>query len=301
MKCFAIMPYDRSFGDVLALIKSCAAGVVDITVHRLDDVKPAGQITERLVRELKECSFCVADITGLNANVMWEVGFAMALGKSVILITQDDETKPPPFDIRVHQAHYYARSELDATLRVPLQEAFRATAQSCMALKNDEGRVTPDADHAREVSALGDQLAELKRMVAQLVSAQSEPEATRDRRPLLDEALRWLEGIWEIRAENAWVYVKAAPDQLIAPCNYGGEYDLTGHFHDWRMIGDYYFARFDRFGHSVSGFVFLKKVNDDLLEGASWLDEDADMRGKSRPAPVEPPSTMGVPSLWVRS
>ena len=44
----------------------------------------------------------MADITETKPNVMWESGFAMALGKPVIVITQS--LADLPFDIRDMQA-----------------------------------------------------------------------------------------------------------------------------------------------------------------------------------------------------
>src|SRR5204862_409394 len=79
-----------------------------------DEARPAGRITERLLAALRECSFCIADLTGSNPNVMWETGYAMALGKPVIVITQDLATLP--FDMKDMQALCYDRTHLNSSL-----------------------------------------------------------------------------------------------------------------------------------------------------------------------------------------
>ena len=98
--CFVIMPYDKEFDDVYAHIKTAvekADGNQVIRCARLDEVNPWGRITERLLSELKGATLCVADVTELKPNVMWEVGYAMALGKRVLIVTQEPVEKP--FDI----------------------------------------------------------------------------------------------------------------------------------------------------------------------------------------------------------
>src|SRR5258708_3446356 len=95
------MPYAPEFEDVYATIQSIVEGVRGdnpLRCFRLDESRPAGRITARLIREIESASVCIADLTGTRPNIMWEVGYAMALGKPTILITQDPSELP--FDIR---------------------------------------------------------------------------------------------------------------------------------------------------------------------------------------------------------
>src|SRR5687768_3561301 len=107
------MPFAREFEDVYSTIKmSVADAVADqpLKCFRLDESRPAGRITERLIQELQSATLCVADLSGGKANVMWEVGYAMALGKPTILITQDKGELP--FDIHDMLSIQYERSHL---------------------------------------------------------------------------------------------------------------------------------------------------------------------------------------------
>jgi nucleoside 2-deoxyribosyltransferase len=84
MNCFVIMPFSGDFDDVYSSIKLGVEGALSTSggrCFRLDESRPAGRITERLLGELQSAAFCVADLTGNKANVMWEVGYAMALAK----------------------------------------------------------------------------------------------------------------------------------------------------------------------------------------------------------------------------
>jgi nucleoside 2-deoxyribosyltransferase len=91
MNCFVIMPFASEFDDVYATIKTSVESVIAPQggkCFRLDDARPAGSITNRLLQEIQAATICVADITGNIPNVMWEVGYAMALEKPIILITK---------------------------------------------------------------------------------------------------------------------------------------------------------------------------------------------------------------------
>ena len=100
MNCFVIMPFAVDFDDVYALIKATVEGATERAqgrCFRLDEARPAGRITERLVAQLHAADLCIADITGLSPNVMWELGYAMALRKPTLAIIQGETSLP--FDI----------------------------------------------------------------------------------------------------------------------------------------------------------------------------------------------------------
>ena len=70
----------------------------DYVIRRADEEVSPYAITEAMLRRLLDAHFCVADITGLNANVMYELALAHAAGKKVITMTRDKGR--PPFDIK---------------------------------------------------------------------------------------------------------------------------------------------------------------------------------------------------------
>lgn len=129
VKCIVIMPFDRNFDDVFKTV--CAAGDaaecgVSIECYWLKDILAAGRITDDIVDGLGTAALCIADLTGNNANVMWEAGYAMALGKPTILIGQDIETLP--FDLKVHRVLSYHRERLEL-LEHDLRKAIRQTVE----------------------------------------------------------------------------------------------------------------------------------------------------------------------------
>ena len=54
----------------------------------------AQRIDRRLIEKIKECDIFIADITGNNENVIFEVGLAEGNGKPMLLIRSNDDSKP---------------------------------------------------------------------------------------------------------------------------------------------------------------------------------------------------------------
>lgn len=130
MKCFVIMPFAQEFNDVydtvVRAVTTSAKGV-KVSCVRLDQIKGAGRISSDLARELQEATLCIADVSGNQPNVLWEVGYAMALGRPVILITQD--LRALPFDIKDVRAVEYHKTSLAESLFNTLVESVRHTIE----------------------------------------------------------------------------------------------------------------------------------------------------------------------------
>jgi hypothetical protein len=125
---FVMMPFSADFDDVYSTIKAAVAAVDSgVRTVKLDEVLAAGRISDDLVHHLTESTLCVADVTGANPNVMWEVGFAAALKKPLIALNQRDGRLP--FDISDVRTLTYDRRALSATLAGPLTEAIRQTLE----------------------------------------------------------------------------------------------------------------------------------------------------------------------------
>ncbi len=99
MKAFVMMPYKEPFEDIYENVLEPAIVKCGLESVLAKNLEFAGSIPDEIQRQIKESSLCVADLTEVNPNVMYEVGIAITLGKPVVFITQG-EMKDIPFDIR---------------------------------------------------------------------------------------------------------------------------------------------------------------------------------------------------------
>ncbi len=94
---FVLMPFSNDFNDIYELGIKAVCDQVGAYCERIDEQYFIGSISERLYNQIAKADIIVAEMTGKNANVFYETGYAHALGKNVILLTQ--KTKDIPFDL----------------------------------------------------------------------------------------------------------------------------------------------------------------------------------------------------------
>jgi hypothetical protein len=100
-----------------------------LTCLRADDVFAQGSLMNNMWAHIALSKVIVADCTGRNPNVFYEIGLAHAIGRAVVLITQD--AGDMPFDLRHLLFIKYDRSRKGlADLRKNLQMALEAALVS---------------------------------------------------------------------------------------------------------------------------------------------------------------------------
>lgn len=97
---FVLMPFDPKFNDVYQLGIKTACEEAGAYCERVDEQMFQGSILARVYNQISKADVLIADMTGRNPNVFYEVGYAHALGKDVILLTQS--TDDIPFDLKHH-------------------------------------------------------------------------------------------------------------------------------------------------------------------------------------------------------
>jgi nucleoside 2-deoxyribosyltransferase len=146
MRVFTLMSYDQRFNNVFDAIEQACAKCADearapngsagpppplanLDCERADeDLMTSVDLVARMKDKIKRAAFCIAEVTGLNQNVMWELGFAMALEKPVIILTQN--RKELGFDLS-HVANLeYSATDLKKTLIVPLCRIIKEVASN---------------------------------------------------------------------------------------------------------------------------------------------------------------------------
>ena len=96
--CFTIMPYGEWFDTYYNEIYAPAIKEAGLESKRADDLYRPSSIVHDIWQYTKECKMVLADLTGKNPNVLYELGLAHAIAKPVIIIV--DKREDIPYDLR---------------------------------------------------------------------------------------------------------------------------------------------------------------------------------------------------------
>lgn len=109
--CFVLMPFKDPFDGYYERIIKPAAAAAGLEAMRADDVYGIGVIIQDIWDLIWKARVVVADVTGKNPNVNYELGLCHALGVPTILITKRAEDVP--FDYRHRRFISYDTEEAD--------------------------------------------------------------------------------------------------------------------------------------------------------------------------------------------
>ncbi len=100
-RCFVIQPFDERFTKRFHDVYKLAISSCGLEAYRVD-YDPSVEVPIDAIEEgIRESSIVLADITCDNPNVWYELGFAYALRRPVVMICSDERTEPRyPFDIQ---------------------------------------------------------------------------------------------------------------------------------------------------------------------------------------------------------
>lgn len=108
--CFISAPVRRiSFLNELLKPTLSSYGLTPITIN--DVISPGESIIRKIDTIINQSGIMVVDVSDSNANVMWELGNAMARNKKIILVSEKDSFKPIPFDISQFPVFTYSYAE----------------------------------------------------------------------------------------------------------------------------------------------------------------------------------------------
>jgi hypothetical protein len=112
------MPFDSQFDDIYKLGIKATCEELNAYCERLDEQIFEENMLDRIYNQINKADIIIADLTGKNANVFYETGYAHALNKKVILLTKS--TEDIPFDLKHHLHIVYNNSIL--TLKEELRK-----------------------------------------------------------------------------------------------------------------------------------------------------------------------------------
>jgi hypothetical protein len=102
---FVLMPFAPEFDDVYQLGIKPACEKAGAYAERLDQQIFTESMLDRIYNQISKADVIVSDMSGRNPNVFYETGYAHALGKRVILLTQKEDDIP--FDLKHYQHIIY--------------------------------------------------------------------------------------------------------------------------------------------------------------------------------------------------
>ncbi len=105
---FVLMPFNEKFSDLYKFGIKEPAAELNILAERVDEQIYTEGILERIYRQIDLADIIIADMTGQNPNVFYEVGYAHAKGKMCILLTSTADDIP--FDLKHHRHIVYGDS-----------------------------------------------------------------------------------------------------------------------------------------------------------------------------------------------
>lgn len=122
--CFVIMPFAPAFRPVYDYAIRPAVQAAGLECRRADDIMQPGDIMAQVWQSLLQASLVIADLTGVNGNVFYELGLAHVLGHQAILLTQN--RADIPFDLqRQRYIEYQPAQQGVQELRASLELALR--------------------------------------------------------------------------------------------------------------------------------------------------------------------------------
>ncbi|WP_322040808.1 nucleoside 2-deoxyribosyltransferase [Burkholderia diffusa] len=134
---FVLMPFHEAFNDVYQVGIKETAVKAGFICERVDEQIYQESMLERIYRQIDAADVIIADMSGKNPNVFYEVGYAHAKGKLVILLTSD--SGDIPFDLKHHRHIVYNSSTV--TLRKQLAPDLGWALNEIQNLRNSRIKV----------------------------------------------------------------------------------------------------------------------------------------------------------------
>jgi hypothetical protein len=104
--CFVMMPFAAPVGGYYSTVYEPAIRKAGLTPVRADaEIFGTGKIMDQIWRGLNSAKVLVAELTGRNPNVFYELGLAHALDKPVVLVSSNEDDVP--FDLQQIRVIYY--------------------------------------------------------------------------------------------------------------------------------------------------------------------------------------------------
>jgi hypothetical protein len=109
--CFIVMPFGQEWSVDVHRILAAACEAVGVRPVRGDDLFTPTDFLEDIWQNINTADFVIADITGRNPNVLYELGIAHTLAKPVLILSK--QASDIPVDLATRRVILYGQSETD--------------------------------------------------------------------------------------------------------------------------------------------------------------------------------------------
>ena len=127
------MPFNESyeqFYDDFVLNTVVEHGLSPVRVDRSPQGSKRESVVEQIERLIASSRFLIADLSGWNVNVVYELGLAEGISKPVIRLCEDRFLDTAPFDLRNYRMLTYSPykpRDLKKSLSAALRDMISAT------------------------------------------------------------------------------------------------------------------------------------------------------------------------------
>jgi nucleoside 2-deoxyribosyltransferase len=139
---FVLMPFDDALNEMYQLAIKPACDAAGTRAERVDEQVVRGSIPQWIYNQIGAADYLIAEMSGKNANVFYETGYAHALGKTVLLLTR--QKSDIPFDVQHYQHIVYdglieLRDEIEKRLRSFVEQdgEFKASSEEYFTVNFD--------------------------------------------------------------------------------------------------------------------------------------------------------------------
>jgi hypothetical protein len=107
-RAFVVMQFSEPYDQVYSEVVRSVCESFNLQTVRADELYGPGLIIGDVVDQIQRAQVVIADITPANANVYFEVGYALALNKQIILLARKGTELP--FDVKAFRVLFYEDS-----------------------------------------------------------------------------------------------------------------------------------------------------------------------------------------------
>jgi hypothetical protein len=131
-RAFVVMQFSSPYNELYSEVIKQVCKDLGIEAKRADETYGPGLILADVTRQIDESKFVIAEITPVNPNVYYELGYAHARNKPTILIA-DKDLKQLPFDVSPFRTLFYqntieGKRKIEEGLRSHVQAILSETA-----------------------------------------------------------------------------------------------------------------------------------------------------------------------------